>query len=65
MQALTSEWAVKAFREGGKRLEPAVHDVPAEIDERVASLKLEAMGIGIDRLTDEQKKYLASWEMGT
>jgi adenosylhomocysteinase len=46
-------------------LEPRVYDVPVEIDREVARLKLEAMGIGIDVLTDEQAKYLASWESGT
>jgi adenosylhomocysteinase len=39
--------------------------VPREIDEAVARLKLEAMGVKIDTLTEEQKKYLATWEMGT
>lgn len=43
----------------------AVHKVPREIDELVASLKLKTMGIGIDSLTDEQKDYVASWESGT
>ncbi|MCJ7713880.1 adenosylhomocysteinase, partial [Candidatus Bathyarchaeota archaeon] len=36
-----------------------------EIDEKVAKLKLKALGISIDELTDEQRKYLATWEMGT
>jgi adenosylhomocysteinase len=39
--------------------------VPKEVDEFVASLKLRTMGITIDQLTDEQQKYLESWEMGT
>jgi adenosylhomocysteinase len=39
--------------------------VPKDIDERVAKLKLEAMRIRIDELTDEQKKYLATWKAGT
>ena len=42
-----------------------VHNVPVEIDQWVASLKLQSMGIGIDKLTAEQAKYLASFEMGT
>jgi adenosylhomocysteinase len=42
-----------------------VHKVPREIDEWVARLKLQTMGIGLDDLTDEQQKYLNSWEMGT
>ncbi|MFQ6097146.1 MAG: adenosylhomocysteinase [Armatimonadota bacterium] len=51
-------------REGGG-LEPRVYDVPKEIDEEVARLKLEAMGVEIDTLTPEQERYLASWEEGT
>jgi adenosylhomocysteinase len=39
--------------------------VPAEIDKNVAYLKLQSAGITIDELTEEQKRYLASWEMGT
>jgi adenosylhomocysteinase len=39
--------------------------VPENIDKEIARLKLEAMGIGIDKPTPEQKKYLASWVMGT
>ncbi len=65
VQALTSEWAVKGFGKMGKRMPSRVHDVPKEIDDSVAALKLKSMGIAIDRLTPEQKKYLASWEMGT
>jgi adenosylhomocysteinase len=44
---------------------PKVYPVPREIDEAIASLKLDAMGVKIDELTSEQKKYLATWEMGT
>ena len=61
VQALTTEWALR----NAGRLEPRVHSVPREIDAWVARLKLETMGIGLDRLTDEQQKYLSSWEMGT
>jgi adenosylhomocysteinase len=50
---------------GGKDHENKVHGVPREIDERIARLKLESMGVRIDVLTDEQKTYLASWEQGT
>jgi adenosylhomocysteinase len=39
--------------------------VPPEIDKEIARLKLEAMGIHIDKLTPDQEKYLASWEEGT
>jgi adenosylhomocysteinase len=48
-----------------QRLENRVHEVPAEIDSEVARLKLAAMDIGIDTLTAEQSRYLASWQEGT
>ena len=48
-----------------QKLDNAVHNVPADIDRRVASLKLAAMNIAIDSLTDEQQKYLSSWQEGT
>jgi len=51
-------------RHGGE-LEHRVHPVPEEIDREIARLKLEAMGIEIDTLTPEQRRYLASWEEGT
>ncbi|MCS7140275.1 MAG: adenosylhomocysteinase [Candidatus Nezhaarchaeota archaeon] len=60
-QALSVEYLVKR----GKELKPSVHPVPKEIDEEVAKLKLRSMGISIDELTEEQRKYLESWEMGT
>ncbi len=60
-QALSVEWIVKAAKE----LEPRVYGVPESIDKEVARLKLAAMGVEIDRLTEEQAKYLASWEQGT
>jgi adenosylhomocysteinase len=47
------------------KLEPKVYSVPKEIDEFVANLKLRAMNVDIDKLTEEQEKYLASWESGT
>ncbi len=47
------------------KMEPKVYSVPKEIDELVAKLKLEAIGIEIDELTEEQKKYIATWEAGT
>ncbi len=47
------------------KLESKVYPVPEELDIMVASLKLEALGVRIDKLTDEQRKYLESWEMGT
>ncbi|HXF93216.1 MAG TPA: adenosylhomocysteinase [Nitrospiraceae bacterium] len=60
-QALSAEYLVKHH----KTLEKKVYPVPAEIDKEIARLKLAGMGVKIDRLTKEQKKYLASWEMGT
>lgn len=51
--------------ENGDRLERKVYPVPTEIDEEIAKLKLEALGIDIDVLTDLQTKYLASWDQGT
>lgn len=60
-QALGAEFMIKE----GKRLEKKVYAVPEKIDKEIARLKLEAMGIKIDKLTKEQEKYLASWEMGT
>ncbi len=46
-------------------LNPGVHPIPVEIDEGIAKLKLTTMGIDIDVLTDNQKKYLKTWEEGT
>jgi adenosylhomocysteinase len=48
-----------------KTLEKRVYRVPDELDKRVAKLKLESMGIKIDRLTPEQEEYLAGWSEGT
>jgi len=60
-QALCAEYMVRQ----GKKLQKMVYKVPEEIDQEIARLKLAAMGITIDKLTTEQKKYLSSWEMGT
>ncbi len=60
-QALCAEYIAK----NAKQLEHKVYDVPVEIDTEVARLKLHAMGIAIDSLTDEQRRYLSSWEEGT
>ncbi|MBI4394735.1 MAG: adenosylhomocysteinase [Candidatus Omnitrophica bacterium] len=60
-QALGVEFLVKS----ASTLERRIYSIPQEIDEKIAALKLEAMGIRIDRLTQEQVKYLASWELGT
>ena len=60
-QALATEYAVK----NQKDLKSRVYEVPKEIDDWVSKLKLQCMGIGIDELTPEQSRYLASWQEGT
>src|SRR5947209_1084588 len=60
-QALATEWSIKTKDE----LEDKVYNVPKAVDQWVASLKLQTMGIVLELLTDEQRKYLESWEMGT
>ncbi|MCK4404195.1 MAG: adenosylhomocysteinase [candidate division Zixibacteria bacterium] len=60
-QALSAEYLVQ----NGKELENKVYAVPERIDSEIARLKLKALGVKIDRLTPEQKKYLAAWELGT
>ena len=76
-QALGAEWLVlsqvegMALRQGsgqatqGKPLAPGVYEIPEETEQMIAQLKLSAMGSSIDELTNEQKKYLASWQEGT
>ena len=59
-QALCVEHLMKK-----EKMEPKVYSVPKEIDELVASLKLKAMNVEIDELTEEQKKYIATWDAGT
>ena len=60
-QALCAEYMVKNAKKLGKN----VHTVPHEIDRMVARIKLDSMGINIDKLTREQSKYLSSWSEGT
>jgi adenosylhomocysteinase len=60
-QALSAEFLIK----NADKLENKVYEVLAEIDAEIAKLKLENMGINIDVLTEEQKKYLSSWQEGT
>ena len=60
-QALTTEFVIK----NAGKLSAKVYTVPEEIEKWVANLKLQSMGIAIDQLTAEQKRYLDSWEMGT
>ncbi len=60
-QALASKYIV----ENQGKLKPGVYTLPEEIDKEIATLKLKTMGIEIDKLTDEQIRYLSSWEEGT
>jgi len=60
-QALSAEYMAAQHTAMAKKVYP----VPVDIDEEIARLKLESMGVEIDSLTAEQKKYLSSWQMGT
>jgi adenosylhomocysteinase len=60
-QALAAEYIVKHHKE----LDNTVYAVPEDLDKEIARLKLESMGMTIDKLTAEQAKYLESWEEGT
>jgi adenosylhomocysteinase len=60
-QALSAAY----IAENSDKLEPGVYDVPEAIDKEVARLKLASLGVHIDELTEEQRKYLASWDTGT
>jgi len=60
-QAFSAEYMAKNY----KKLKNQVYKVPEDIDKHIAGLKLKSLGIRIDTLTAEQKKYLSSWEMGT
>lgn len=60
-QALAVEWIYK----NGKNLKKDVYVIPEKIDMEIAEIKLETMGYSIDKLTDEQKRYLSAWEEGT
>jgi adenosylhomocysteinase len=60
-QALASEWIAQHHAQ----LEKQVYSLPKELDEEIARLKLDAMGVRIDTLTEEQRRYLASWQEGT
>lgn len=60
-QALASEFVVKNHH----KFERKVYTLSDKVDQEIAALKLKSMGIKLDRLTAEQKKYLSSWEMGT
>jgi adenosylhomocysteinase len=60
-QALMAEWCVK----NKAALKIAVNNVPVEVERWISKIKLETMGVTIDELTAEQKKYLAEWQEGT
>ncbi|MGE5581199.1 MAG: adenosylhomocysteinase, partial [Bacillota bacterium] len=60
-QALGAEYIAKHASNMGRK----VHVLPVELDHEIARLKLKSMGVEIDELTAEQKKYLSSWESGT
>ena len=60
-QALAAEYMVK----NASTLKNRVYGVPQEVDEEIARIKLDAMGVQLDTLTEEQVKYLNSWEEGT
>ncbi len=60
-QAISSEWVTQNH----KKIEKKVYRVPLELDREISRIKLQSMGISIDKLSKEQEKYLASWEVGT
>ncbi len=60
-QALACEYLVK----NRGSLQPGLHSIPTEVDQEIARLKLQAMGIAIDSLTPEQEEYINSWTVGT
>ncbi|MBI4995122.1 adenosylhomocysteinase [Candidatus Peregrinibacteria bacterium] len=67
-QSLACEWLVKRSRMsgvGGRGLKPAVYTLPNEVDEQIAHLKLQSLGIKIDAPTKDQQKYAQSWQEGT
>jgi adenosylhomocysteinase len=60
-QALSAEWVATNHATLGN----GVHVVPGEIDREIARLKLEALGIRLDAMTEEQERYVNSWQQGT
>jgi adenosylhomocysteinase len=65
MSFANQAFAAEHLAKNSSDLEPKVHVLPDEIDQEIARLKLETMGIAIDELTAEQAKYLSSWDQGT
>ena len=60
-QALAAEWLI----ENAGKLKPGIYTLPPEIDEQVAAIKLDSLGGGLEKLTDEQASYLSGWQEGT
>ena len=60
-QALATEFVAKNY----KKLNKKVYNVPENLEQWIADLKLKSMGLSVDKLTAEQEKYLRSWEAGT
>jgi adenosylhomocysteinase len=60
-QALSAEWVYQNY----KALDKKVYRIPQAIDREISRLKLASMGVGIDKLTKDQEKYLSGWEAGT
>jgi adenosylhomocysteinase len=65
MSFANQAFAAMYLKRKGKNLEPKVYPVPADMDAKIAQLKLESMGVQIDTLTKEQEEYLSSWRAGT
>ena len=61
LQALCTQY----IAQNGKKLKGGVYEVPQDIDEQVANLKLSSLGLSIDTQSKEQKKYQCSWDIGT
>ena len=60
-QAMAADWLISH----ADSLEPQIYTLPEELDDQVAAIKLATMGCGLEQLTEEQKEYLASWQVGT
>jgi len=65
MSFANQAYSIKYIIENKGKLSVRVYKVPSDIDERIARLKLESMNIKVDSLTEEQRKYLSSWQLGT
>lgn len=65
MSFANQSFGIEYLIQNYKKLEKKVYPIPKQIDEKIAKIKLETMGISIDTLTKEQEEYLNAWEMGT